>query len=59
MKRKIMYDQCKISSEEIKKQQNFDALLKKVQQDIPWKWKLIGFWGPIGTAAVALFFWMI
>ncbi|HZH86220.1 MAG TPA: hypothetical protein VFD77_02815 [Brumimicrobium sp.] len=59
MKRKIMYNRWKVSSEEIKKHQDFKAILKKVEYDSSWQWKSIGFWGTVGTTAVALFFLVI
>ncbi|HLW29506.1 MAG TPA: hypothetical protein VKX29_01505 [Brumimicrobium sp.] len=59
MKRKLIYNRWKVSSEEIKKQQDFSFILKKANIDSSWKWKSIGFWGTAGTTAVALFFIVI
>lgn len=56
MKRKLVYNRWKIPSEEIQKQQDFDAILKKVQKERVEYWKSIGFWGTVGTSTVALFF---
>lgn len=55
MKRKVVYNRWKIPSEEIQKEQNFDSILKDLKKDSVWHWKSIGFWGTVGTSAVALF----
>jgi hypothetical protein len=56
MKRKVVYNRWKVPSEEIQKQQNFDSILKDLKKDSAIYWKSIGFWGTVGTSAVALFF---
>lgn len=59
MKIKLIYNRWKVSTEEIKKHQDFDALVKRVSNDSSWQWKSIGYWGTVGTSAVALFFLVI
>ncbi|PWH86366.1 hypothetical protein [Brumimicrobium oceani] len=56
MKRKVVYNRWKVPSEEIQKQQDFDSILKGLKKDSTGYWKSIGFWGTVGTSAVALFF---
>nr|WP_299201571.1 hypothetical protein [uncultured Brumimicrobium sp.] len=56
MKPKLIYNRWKVSSDEIKKNQNFDALVKKVKKNSSWQWQSIGFWGTVGVSTVALFF---
>ena len=56
MKTKLIYNRWQVSSEEIKKNQDFDALVRRVEKDSSWQWKSIGYWGTVGTSAVALFF---
>ncbi|WP_107039832.1 hypothetical protein [Brumimicrobium mesophilum] len=55
MKRKLVYNRWKIPSEEIRKNQDFDAILKNVHKEPVVYWKSIGFWGTAGMSAVALF----
>jgi hypothetical protein len=59
MKRKLIFNRWKLSSEEIKKHQDFDAIVKRIDNDSSWQWKSIGYWGTVGTSAVALFFYVI
>ncbi len=56
MKRKVVCDRWKIPSEEIRKQQDFESILNELKKDSNVYWKSIGFWGTVGTSAVALFF---
>lgn len=56
MKRKVVYDRWRIPSEEIQKEQDFQAILKGLKKESTIYWKSIGFWGTVGTSAVALFF---
>ncbi|RFC53789.1 hypothetical protein DXU93_11725 [Brumimicrobium aurantiacum] len=56
MKRKLVYNRWKLSSDDIKKHQNFDAILNGLKKDPYKNWKKITFWGTVGTTAVALFF---
>lgn len=55
MKRKIIYNRWKVPSEEIEKNQDFDAILNGLHKESKVYWKSIGFWGTVGTSAVALF----
>lgn len=55
MKRKVIYNREKLSSDEIRKHREFDTLLKSIEDDSNVYWKSIRFWGTVGASAVALF----
>jgi len=55
MKRKLVYNRWKVPSEEIRYQQDFDAILKKIENKPVIYYKTISFWGTVGASAVALF----
>ncbi|MDX1652913.1 MAG: hypothetical protein R3277_10505 [Brumimicrobium sp.] len=52
--RKIIYGPKSISSEEIKKKQNFENIITGLKKPPSTLWKITGFWGAIGTSIIAL-----
>ncbi|HLV41276.1 MAG TPA: hypothetical protein VKY37_03265 [Brumimicrobium sp.] len=56
MNSKVVYNRRKISTEEIRKFQDFDALSKMYKKDSYWQWKSIEYWGTVVSTAVALLF---